>query len=69
MRVANKIVEGPAVARLYKARISWWLVFLLMAVAVAAIVAALLLSDVSGTYVDLAKQWWNQFVTWIKGLF
>ena len=69
MRVANKIVEGPAVARLYKARISWWLVFLLMLVAVAAIVAALLLSDVSGTYVDLAKQWWNQFVTWIKGLF
>lgn len=69
MRVANKIVEGPAVARLYKARISWWLVFLLMVVAIGAIVAALLLSDVSGTYVDLAKQWWNQFVTWIKGLF
>ena len=24
MRVANKIVEAPAVAQLYKARISWW---------------------------------------------
>lgn len=69
MRVANKIVEAPAVARLYKARISWWIVVLLMLTALLAIAAALLLSDVSGTYVDLAKQWWNEFVTWVKGLF
>lgn len=69
MRVANKIVEAPAVARLYKARISWWLVVMLMIVAVAAIVAALLVSDVSHTYVDLARQWWNDFANWVKGLF
>lgn len=69
MRVANKIVEAPAVARLYKARISWWLVALLMIVAIAAIVGALLVSDVSHTYLDLARQWWNNFVYWVKGLF
>jgi uncharacterized membrane-anchored protein len=69
MRVANKIVEAPAVARLYKARISWWLVALLMIVAIAAIVGALLVSDVSHTYLDLAQQWWNDFVNWVKGLF
>jgi uncharacterized membrane-anchored protein len=69
MRVANKIVEAPAVARLYKARISLWVVLLLLVCAVAAIAAALLLSDASGTYIDLVKQWWNEFVTWVKGLF
>jgi uncharacterized membrane-anchored protein len=69
MRVANKIVEAPAVARLYKARISLWIVLFLLVCAVAAIAAALLLSDASGTYIDLVKQWWNDFVTWLKGLF
>ncbi|MTD16615.1 thiamine pyrophosphokinase [Nakamurella sp. YIM 132087] len=69
MRVANKIVEAPAVARLYKARISWWVVALLAVTALVAVAAALLLSDVSGTYIDLVKQWWNEFVTWVKGLF
>ncbi len=69
MRVANKVVEASAVARLYRARISWWLVMLLIVVALGAIVAALLISDVSGTYVDLARQWWNEFVNWVRGLF
>lgn len=69
MRVSNKIVEGPAVARLYKARISWWVVALLVISAAIAIAAALILSDVSGTYLDLIKHWWNEFVTWVKGLF
>lgn len=69
MRVSNKIVEAPAVARLYKARISWWVVLLLVICALAAIAAALLLSDVSGTYIDLVKHWWNDFVNWVKGLF
>ena len=69
MRVANKIVEAPAVAKLYKARIAWWVVMFLVIAAVAAIVGALLVSDVSHTYVDLARQWWNDFVNWVKGLF
>jgi uncharacterized membrane-anchored protein len=69
MRVANKIVEAPAVARLYRARISWWVVMLLVIAAVAAIIGALLVSDVSHTYIDLARQWWNDFVDWVKGLF
>ena len=69
MRVSSKIVDARAVAHLYKARISWWVVVLLLVVALAAIVVALLLSDVSGTYLDLAKQWWNQFVHWVRGLF
>ena len=69
MRVADKIVEAPAVARLYKARISWWSVLFLVLAAFAAIVVALLVSDVSGTYLDLARQWWADVVSWVKGFF
>ncbi len=69
MRVANKIVEAPAVARLYRARISWWVVMLLVVAAAAAIVGALLVSDVSHTYTDLVRQWWNEFVNWIRERF
>jgi hypothetical protein len=44
-------------------------VLLLVIAAAAAIVGALLVSDVSHTYSDLAISWWNHAVTWIKGLF
>ena len=69
MRVANKIVEAPAVSKLYKARISWWSVAFLVVAAIAAIVTALLVSDVSGTYGDLIRQWWDDAITWVRGLF
>jgi len=69
LRVSNKIVEAPAVARLYRARVSWWAIMLLVVAALGAIVVALLVSDVSGTYADLARDWWNDFVAWVKGIF
>ncbi len=69
MRVANKVVEASAVSKLYRARISWWSVLLLVIAAATAIVVALLVSDVSGTYADLLRDWWNDFTAWVKGLF
>jgi len=69
MRVANKVVEAPAVATLYRSRISWWVVMLLIVAAAAAMVAALVVSDVGGIYADLIRGWWNQLVEWVKGLF
>ena len=69
MRVANKIVEAPAVATLYRSRISWWVVMLLIVAAAAAMVAALMISDVGGIYADVFRGWWNQLVEWVKGLF
>lgn len=69
MRVANKIVDAPAVAGLYRARISWWTVLFLVLAAAVAIVAALVISDVSGTYAELIRQWWDNLVTWVRGLF
>ncbi len=69
LRVGNKVVEAPAVAALYRSRISWWVVMLLVIAAAAAIVAALLVSDVGGVYADLVRDWWNQLVAWVQGLF
>jgi len=69
MRVGNKIVEAPAVASLYRSRISWWVVTLLIVAAALAMVAALVVSDVGGIYFDAIRQWWTELVEWVKGLF
>ena len=69
MRVANKVVDAPAVAALYRSRISWWVVTLLILAAALAMVVALMVSDVGGVYADLVRQWWNELVDWVKGLF
>lgn len=69
MRVANRVVEATALTRLYRARVSWWAVMMLVLAATAAIVVALVVSDVSGTYTDLIRTYWAQFVTWVQGLF
>ena len=69
MRVSNKIVDASAVATLYRARISWWVVLFLVLAAAAAITAALMVADVGGVYSDLLRQWWNDLVAWVQGLF
>jgi hypothetical protein len=28
-----------------------------------------MVSDVGGVYADLLRQWWNELVDWVKGLF
>ena len=30
---------------------------------------ALMVADVGGVYADLIRQWWNQLVEWVRGLF
>lgn len=69
MRVANKIVEAPAVVKLYRPKVSWWAVALLLLAAVVAMAAAIYYSDLSGTYSGLVRTWWDNFVNWFKGLF
>jgi uncharacterized membrane-anchored protein len=69
MRVAAKLVDATAVAKLYRARISWWVVGLLVLAALVAVVAALVVSGVTDTYWQLAQQWWDSFVDWVRGLF
>lgn len=69
MRVSNKIVDASAVATLYRSRISWWVVLLIVLAAAAAMTAALMVADVGGVYADLLRQWWDNLVTWVRGLF
>lgn len=69
MRVSEKVVEAPAVAKLYRPKVSWWVVLILVVAALVAIAVAIYYSDVSGTYADLARQGWDNFVNWVKGLF
>jgi len=69
MRVADKIVEAPAVAKLYRPKVSWWVVLVLLLAALVAVAVAVYFSDVSGTYAHLAQNAWNNFVVWVKGLF
>lgn len=69
MRVSNKMVDASAVATLYRSRISWWVVLFLVLAAAAAITAALMVADVGGVYSDLLRQWWNDLVAWVQGLF
>ena len=69
MRVANKVVEATALAKLYKSRVSWWVVLLLVLAATAAMVVALAVSDVTGAYGELIRTWWADFANWVRGLF
>ena len=61
MRVANKVVEATALAKLYKSRVSWWVVLLLVLAATAAMVVALAVSDVTGAYGDLDSRLVGRF--------
>ena len=52
-----------------RSRAAAWVVMLLVLAAAAAIVTALMVADVGGVYADLVRQWWNQLVDWVRGLF
>lgn len=69
MRVSGTLVEASAVLRLYQARIAWWIVALLVIAAAVAMTAALIVSDVSGTYGSIIADGWHSTVAWLKGLF
>jgi len=69
LKLGATLIDGKAVAALYRNRISAGAVALLVVAALVAVVAALLVSGVGGNYVDLAVDLWNDFVNWARGLF
>lgn len=69
LKVGSKLVDGKAVATLYRSRVSFATVLLLVLAVFAAITVALLVSDAGQVYLDHATQWWNTFYDWAKGLF
>lgn len=68
LKVGSKLVDGKAVATLYRSRVSASTVVLLVLAALAAIVVALLISDAGQVYLDHAIDAWNSFYNWARGL-
>ncbi len=69
LKLGATLMDGKAVAALYRNRISAGAVALLVVAALVAVVAALVVSGVGGNYVDLAVDLWNDVVDRAKGLF
>ncbi|MGH3872416.1 MAG: putative cytokinetic ring protein SteA [Pseudonocardiaceae bacterium] len=68
LRLGSKLVDGHAVAALYRSRVSAGAVLLIVLAAVVAVVAALLVSNIGGAYGLLISDTWNDVVSWAKGL-
>jgi uncharacterized membrane-anchored protein len=69
LKLGSKLVDGTAVATLHRNRVSVAAVVLLVLTALIAVAVALAVSGVGGAYTDWAVSTWNDFVSWIKGLF
>ncbi|MFF5992538.1 putative cytokinetic ring protein SteA [Prauserella flavalba] len=69
LKLGTKLVDGKAVATLHRSRVSVGAVVLLVLAALVVVIAALLVSDVGGVYLDWVRDTWNSFTSWVKGLF
>ncbi|MFN2496663.1 MAG: putative cytokinetic ring protein SteA [Pseudonocardiaceae bacterium] len=68
LRLGSKLVDGKAVAALYRSRVTAGAVLLLVVAAFVAVLAALLVSDLASAYATLVGDSWNDLVFWAKGL-
>lgn len=68
LRLGSKLVDGKAVATLYRSRVSAGVVLLLVVAAVVAIAAALFVTGLGGAYLDLLAEplsnAWQDVVSW-----
>jgi uncharacterized membrane-anchored protein len=69
LRLGGKLVDAKGVSRLYRSRISGGSLLLLVLAAFIAIGAALAVSTVGRTYMDLFVDDWQRLVTWFRDLF
>lgn len=66
LRLGGRVVDGRAVAALYRGRVSAGAMLLLVLAAGTAVAAALLVSDIGGAYVSLIADRWQDLVTWAR---
>jgi len=64
--VGSQLVDAKAVAKLYHHRIRGWLVFSLVLLGVAAVVAAVGTTPVGQEWWSQLKSWFDEAVTWIR---
>jgi uncharacterized membrane-anchored protein len=68
LKLGTKVVDGKAVATLHRNRVSFGAIVLLVLTAIAVVIVALLVSDVSSVYLDWIHSIWNSFISWVRGL-
>jgi uncharacterized membrane-anchored protein len=68
LRLGSKLVDGKAVAALYRSRVTVGAVLLLVLAAFVAVLAALLVADLGSAYATLVIDSWTDLVSWAKGL-
>ena len=68
LRVGGKLVDAKGVSRLYRSRISTWSLVLLVLATLAAMTAAVLVSDVGQAYLDVLGDQWHSFLFWLRSL-
>lgn len=69
LKLGAGLIDGKAVAALYRHRVSALTVALLVAAAMIVLTVAVLVSGVGGTYVDVAADQWQDFVDRARRLF
>lgn len=69
LRVGSKLVDAKGVSRLYRSRVSTWLLLLLVLAGVLAVVAAIYATPTGQAYLDIGGTWWDRFYFWLRGLF
>lgn len=69
LRLGGKLVDAKGVSRLYRSRISGGSLLLLVLAAFIAIGAALAVSTVGRTYMDLFVDEWQRLADWFRDLF
>jgi uncharacterized membrane-anchored protein len=69
LRVGGKLIDAKGVSRLYRSRISSWQVLLLLAVGVLALFIAMSVTPAGQAMLAVGHARWDDFVSWIQGLF
>ncbi|MGO1510520.1 MAG: putative cytokinetic ring protein SteA [Actinomycetaceae bacterium] len=69
LRVGSKLIDAKGVSRLYRTRISGWLLVLLVLAGLVALAAAVLSTTTGQTFLEIAATRWGDLVAWVRGLF
>ncbi|MDG3012880.1 thiamine pyrophosphokinase [Rhodococcus sp. D2-41] len=69
MKVGQKLVDGKAVATLYRSRVSGAAIALLVLAALVAVAVAVVVTNSDHTVINWLVDEWNRFALWVQGLF
>src|SRR5699024_3134712 len=68
LRAGSKLIDATAVSRLYRTRISGWLLVLLVLAGLVALAAAVLSTTTGQAFLEVAATRWGDLVAWVRGL-